>query len=330
MKKLQKKLINAIKGMTDEQLQETSDILIKILDNGKVESNEVNSCPYCEGEIIKNGKQCGKQRYQCKSCGKTFTCTVNTVRYRSRANMKTWEDVIFDTLNHTPIDETAERLGLSHDRVFHMRHKVLASLQNMEANNPTTLSTVNECDETFVLESLKGRDMPDGYWRKARKHGAKAQKRGVSNEYVCICTAIGREGGAIATSINRAAPDSLELLAVYDGYLNEDTLVICDGLRSYGILNSIYRCPVKDANKEADKFFNLNSVNGFHSFIKQKYVQYRGVATKFINRYNALFSKTYRAGKALLDGLCNMMLNDNSQNHYFSKQTLTTLGLFAI
>jgi len=69
---------------------------------------------------------------------------------------------------------------------------------------PTKLSAVNECDETFVLESLKGSEMPEGYWREARKHGAKAEKRGISNAYICICTGIGREGSVVAVAHKRA------------------------------------------------------------------------------------------------------------------------------
>ena len=39
------------------------------------------------------------------------------------------ERSISDTLNFVPIDETAKKLYLSHDRVFHMSHKILAALK---------------------------------------------------------------------------------------------------------------------------------------------------------------------------------------------------------
>ena len=39
---------------------------------------------------------------------------------------------------------------------------------------------------------------------------------------------------------------------------------------------------------------NLNTVNSFHSFIKKMYLGYRGVATKYINRYNTLFAQAFR------------------------------------
>ena len=91
-------------------------------------------------------------------------------------------------------------------------------------------------------------------------------------------------------------------------------LLICDGLKSYSSLGSEYGCSVKDVNCETDKFFHLNNANGFHSFIKQKYVHYRGVATKYLNRYNALFAKMYRAGKSCVADIFNMLCVDRNQN----------------
>jgi len=205
-----------------------------------------------------------------KAVTKPSPRTVNTLLYHSRTGEAVWKEVLANTLGFVSIDKTAKRLGLSYNHVFHMRHKILAAMESSETENYTVLSDVKEYDETFVLENLKGREIPTGYWRGSRKHGAKAQKRGISDEYVCICTGIGRESGAVAVSVNRAKPDESELRAAFNGYLDENTLVLCDGLRSYGILNTAYGCSVKDVNLETDKYFHLNNVNGFHSaFIKE-------------------------------------------------------------
>lgn len=189
------------------------------------------------------------------------------------------------------------------------------------------LSDVKECDETFVLESLKGTEIPDDYWRGSRKHGAKAQKRGISDEYICICTGIGRESGAVAVSVNRAKPDGSELKAAFRGYLDDDTLVLCDGHKPYQALAMEYGCSVKDVNLEPDPYFHLNNVNSFHSFIKKNYIHYGGVATKYLNRYNVLFSKAYRKGKTFFDDMCRTLFIDNTENRYFSNQSLKTSNL---
>ena len=59
-------------------------------DYGKLESER-------QGKIIKFGTtKAGRQRYECKTCGKTFTETKGTLFYRRR----TPEDEIMDTLAH--------------------------------------------------------------------------------------------------------------------------------------------------------------------------------------------------------------------------------------
>lgn len=329
MSTLRDDLINKLKKMPDEWLLLINQAISSISEycRDSVYDTHIRACPYCGGRLVKNGTQCGKQRYQCKCCGKTFACTVNTVLYRSRTDAETWERVLGDTLEFVSIDKTARKLGLSHDHVFHMRHKLLAAMEHLEATNPAVLSTVKECDETYVLESRKGTKLPDGYWRASRRHGARAQKRGISEKYVCICTGIGRESGTVAVSVNRAKPDGSELKAAFRGYLDGDALVLCDGHKSYSALEEEYGCSVMDVSLEKEKYFHLNNVNSFHSFIKKNYVHYAGVATKYLNRYNVLFAKAYRKGGTFFDDLCKSLFTNNTQNNYYSSKSLQTCNL---
>ena len=185
-----------------------------------------------------------------------------------------------------------------------MRHKILMALQDLLESNPVLLSGFAELDETFVLDCYKGSQVPQTAGREARKHGAKAAKRGISNEYIAICTGIQRDGGAIAATVNRAKPSGEELDEIFRGHIAEDTLVLTDGLRSYNVLETLASCTVVDVKKEESRgIFNLNTVNSLHSFIKETYNHYRGVATKYINRYNALFSIAFRCADNLKDML---------------------------
>ncbi len=193
-----------------------------------------------------------------------------------------WEAVVQDTAAGDAIDFSAGRLGLSHDCVFHMRHKILMALHDALEETEAPLGGVSGLDETFVPDCYKGSPLSAGAGRPPRKHGAKAQKRGISNEYVCICTGVERKGETIAGTANRAKPSSGEIMEIFKGHIQEGSLVLCDGLGSYRILEEGTGCSVKDVTTEkAGKFFNLNTVNNFHSFIKGRYRFYRGVATKY-------------------------------------------------
>ncbi|MDR0629944.1 MAG: transposase family protein [Treponema sp.] len=52
-------------------------------------------------------------------------------------------------------------LDLHHETVFHMRHKILYCLEREQADNPKLLEGVCEADETYILERVKGRKIPD-------------------------------------------------------------------------------------------------------------------------------------------------------------------------
>lgn len=294
----------------------------------------IPNCPYCSSTMaIRYGHKCGKQRFLCKQCRHTFVTTTNTVMSHSHFNKAVWQEVISDTVRGNAIEFTAHRLGINHRTVFDMRHKLLLALQELPETEQTLLEGVSELDETFVLECYKGKPLPDTAGRKARKHGAKAQKRGISNEYVCICTGIQRKGDAYAATANRAKPDSEELTEIFTGHIAQDTLVLCDGLKSYRGLTAATGCTVKDCHdlqEEEKGFFNLNTVNGFHSFIKHRYHFYRGVATKYLNRYNMLFSASYHKAEVLISRLCHALLNVGNTNYYHSGKEVRELRLLAI
>ena len=191
-----------------------------------------------------------------------------------------------------------------------MLFRSLMAFQNMLEKEPVILSGVAELDETFVLDCYKGKRLPGEVGRDARRHGTKAAKRGISSEYVAICTGIQRDGKTVAETVNRAKPSGRELCGIFGTHIAEDTLVLTDGLRSYKSLEAATGCTVVNVNTEkGKKIFNLNVVNSLHSYIKGMYGHYRGVATKYINRYNALFSIAFRCADSLAESLFHSLCN---------------------
>ena len=199
-----------------------------------------------------------------------------------------------------------------------MRHKILFVLEQEEANNPTKLEGVCDADETYILESFKGKKFPQDFWRKPRKHGAVATGPGISHEYICVCAGIERDGCAIATAVNRASAGKDDIEQVFGGRVGNTTVILSDGAKGYSVLEEAGKCSVLNAKNErtnrTDAFYNINTVNGFHSFIKERNRCARGFATKYLNRYNSLFSKIYRAGKAVVDDIYDLFADMNNRN----------------
>jgi transposase-like protein len=299
-----KELIGLVQKLPKSGVDEAIKAINEILDDEKdKEKKEPKACPHCGSEeCVKNGHQHdGKQRYRCTVCGCTFVETGNGAMYESHYGEAVWEQAIKDTLGGVSIDGSARALHMSHKTMFYLRHKILMALEDEEKEEAVVLDGVCEIDDAYVLESLKGTEIPREYGRKARKHGAKAEKAGVSDEYVNICTGVEREGKAYARSMGRATPTSEEITDVYTGHIAKSALVICDGEKSYNILPEICHCAVREVKRldendknVTDSFYNINTVNSYHAFIKERYGKYRGVATKYLNRYNAMFDKAFR------------------------------------
>jgi transposase-like protein len=273
------KLIGLVQKVPEACLDNAIEYVESIIEEND-EDKPAPPCPHCKGESKRNGTKEGKQRFKCHTCGKTYGETTGTVRYSSHCGEAAWKQVIRDTITGVSIDKTADSLALSHSTVFRMRHKILLGLEAEEKRNPTVLDGVCELDDTYVLESLKGTKIPEAYWRKPRKHGAVAQKRGISNEYVSISSGVQRDGGAYALTVTRATPGKEDVAAVFGGHIGESALIMCDGSASYNALGKSSGSAVMNVTEEnRGGFTHINTVNGFHSFIKDRYNEYRGVAT---------------------------------------------------
>jgi len=313
------KLIELVQKLPENCVEEAIEYVI-----GKIEENTNNKapppCPQCKSEKIKrNGNKKGSQRFLCKDCGRTYSETTNTIMAYSHYGEAVWKQAIRDTVNCIPLEETASSMQLSHSTAFNMRHKILLALESEEIREPTVLNGVCELDDTYVLESYKGSKLPPDFWRKPRKHGAVAQKRGISNEYICISTGVGRDGASYSKTVTRAAPSKDDLIEVFGNRIGEEALILCDGATSYAALGENCACPVQnvsvDGAKSGKGFYNINTANSFHSFIKDKYNQFRGVATKYLNRYNALFSKLFRPSEDLADEIYKLLTSNDLQRH---------------
>ena len=196
--------------------------------------------------------------------------------------------MIEDTLAMKSLDETAGKIGVCHETAFNMRHKLLAYLETMieTAKPPDELV---ETDETYVTESQKGVKCKN---RKPRKHGESASKRGLSNEQYCICVVTDRNKNVFAKCVNRAKPSSEDIIKALSAHVSRKSVLLCDGAASYNQLADTLECKKIEliGHESYDKVYHLNTVNNLHSRIKRMLGQFRGVASKYLNRYLALFS----------------------------------------
>ncbi len=130
---------------------------VKLLLND-IESDLIRICPYCgSAEIIKFGHKYGKQRFFCKHCGRTFIPTTHTVMSNAHYPKNVWDAAILYTLGGDSISFAADNLGMSHNAMFQMRHKILTALQETAEFRTVCLGDVTELNGTFVPDCYKGK-----------------------------------------------------------------------------------------------------------------------------------------------------------------------------
>ena len=307
--------IDILKHLPEKYLEKALEALREVkTEHEKEEKVATPPCPKCKGDrIVRNGRKHGKQAFLCRTCGKSFVETSNTTLFNSHSAEAVWKQVIRDTVSGVSIDKTADELHLNHKTVFNMRHKILFAIEQEELENPTKLTGVCEADETYILESYKGKEFSDDFKRKPRKHGAVATKPGLSNEYVCVCTGIERDGNAVAVAVNRATASKDDIERVFGGRVDESTLILSDGAKGYNVLNG--KCEVHGVNKDSGNFYNINTVNSYHSFIKERNRNARGFATKYLNRYNSLFSMVFRKTANITNQIYDLLCDMNNRYH---------------
>lgn len=258
--------------------------------NQELEDTTPRICPCCgvASRFIKKGFSGTKQRYQCKCCGKKFTYDAKQLTSWSHQSAQQWAVLIEDTLSLAPLTKVEEDLSVSHATAHHMRHKFLVFLSEAIENMPV-LDEIVEADETFILESRKGTPVTD---RKPRRHGQCAEQRGLSSEQMCICVAADRRNHVTAKCVNRARPTGDNILQAIGDKMELGCLFLCDGNRAYNKLVAEKNCTKIElvGHETYSKVFHLNTVNNLHSRFKKMIRSYRGVASKYLNRYTSLFS----------------------------------------
>src|SRR3954471_16006530 len=141
-------------------------------------------CPHCANrDVVRWGAASALPRYRCKACRRSFNALTKTPLAKLRVKDK-WATQTEALIAGVSTAEAARRCGVHSTTAFRWRHRFLASLAG---DKPKTLSGIVEGDETFILESFKGKR--SGLPRKARKRGGKSAKCGISAEQIPVLVA---------------------------------------------------------------------------------------------------------------------------------------------
>jgi transposase-like protein len=240
-------------------------------------------CPHCANrDVILWGKANGLPRYRCQGCRRTFNGLTKTPLARLRKKEK-WLDQAQSMIDGISTAKSAERCEVDYKTAFRWRHRFLAALSS---DKPKSFSGIVEGDETFILESFKGKrsDLP----RKARKRGGKAAKRGLSTEQIPVIVARDRSGATIDAVLPKL--DRASITGALGGVVTPANQFCCDGgkaivafARKAGIPHHVLPAPGKPSPDAPD--LHINNVNAYHGRLKEWMRRFHGLATKNLPNY---------------------------------------------
>jgi transposase-like protein len=240
-------------------------------------------CPHCDHrDVVRWGQASALPRYRCKACRRTFNALTKTPLAHLRMKDK-WATQTEALIEGVSTAKAARRCDVHYTTAFRWRHRFLAALAG---DKPKTLDGIVEGDETFILESFKGKR--SGMPRKSRKRGGKSAKRGLSAEQIPVIVARDRQGAttdAVLPKLNR-----LSIAAALGRVVSPANEFCCDGgtamvafARRAGIAAHILPMPGKPKPNAPD--FHLNNVNAYHGRLKEWLRRFHGVATKNLPNY---------------------------------------------
>lgn len=280
--------------------------------------NDKPDCPRCKAQaalgcIVKRGTKHGAQQYYCKSCGRHFLATTNTVFAHTHKESETWEKYIYSTIRGDSLKVCAAECNISERTAFRWRHKFLNALRVHQESS--MLSGTIEMDEMLIPISYKGNHISGGF-NDTRRSGRgvcnnlprKSYKRGSDNksasskDKACVCcmTRNGNEGYfAVVPGVGFMRPDMLDKtvgkhidkessMMIVDNY-KVTTNYLADHNYRYMSLLSNTSDNTRDHKPEIKDGYHLQHVNSFHYHLRKFLAKYCGVSTKYLENYVSLF-----------------------------------------
>lgn len=240
-------------------------------------------CPKCaHNQIARWGSASGLQRYRCAACKATFNALTGTPLARLRKKDK-WLDYARQMEQGQSVRKSAKACDVHPNTAFRWRHRFLVRPNN---SKPASLAGIAEADETFFLESFKGKKqaMP----RAPRKRGSKASKRGLSDEQIPVLICRDRTGST--TDFILEKDDKTHIVEALKPILASDAILCTDGSRAMiGVARKlgITHRPVNLAAgiRVIARVYHVQNVNAYGSRLKTWMRRFNGVATRHLANY---------------------------------------------
>jgi transposase-like protein len=240
------------------------------------------ACPHCQSQKLGRwGFANGLRRYKCKgSCKATFNALTGTPLAQLHKR-ELWSAHAQELVDGGPLRGVAMHLEIDLTTAFRWRHRFLAEPKSLKAKQ---LQGIVEADETYFLESFKGRRKLS---RPARSRGGKARSSGLSAEQIPVLIARDRTDATFDEILpNRSAA---EIALALDPVVTRDAVLVSDGAKSYRAFAEEAKLAhvelVVSQGERVRGVYHIQNVNAYTSRLKEWMRRFKGVATAYLDTY---------------------------------------------
>ena len=280
---------------------------------------EIPNCPHCQakanlGCIIKRGFKNGVQRFYCKSCGRYFFATSNTVFEKTRKNADVWTKFIELTISGASLQTCSEECKIAYQTAFTWRHKILNAFRINQSN--TNMSGQIQIDEMLIPISYKGNHVQGESFNNRRINKEqtnnnmprKAYKRGTDNkstsskDKACVFCMVkdGSKGFYAAVPGVGFMTNSMLDATIGKHVKKDESIILADQYKttanylgdnnySHTILAANTSDNYHDHKPEIQGDKHLQHVNAMHRHLRRFLKTYCGVSTKYLENYISLY-----------------------------------------
>lgn len=247
----------------------------------RMEEAHVACCPHCQSKLfVKNGKRSGVQNYKCKSCYRVFTSKTGTSLYRLQMPDK-FE--LYKTLmlaSYYPINQMAEKVGISIQTAFDWRHKILSGM----ARDDKAFEGITEIDDIWFLYSQKGRKG----LKYSRKRGG-SQRSGDNDFQAKLLITADRRKTTNMSLVRIGRLQKADVERKVSGMFSKGCTLVSDKHRSISAFaksEGIDHVTFKASQHTAGGEYHVQNINNMASGLKTMINGIlKGVSTKYLQNY---------------------------------------------
>ena len=271
-----------LKSLSRIQIESDYTELLQL--RGDALDDKRSECPHCQSpNYYKNGKDKGSRRYKCKDCKRGFTEYTGT--WINGIHKKHLIPEFLKTLESSlSLIKSSQETGLDPGTIFNWRHKFLSAQESIENQKP--FKGITEVDETFYLQSQKGKKCTD---RSPRNRGGRPS-RGITNNEASVLTIMDRSGNSAYRFTNMGRISTYDIEKAIGDRTSKRTILCSDGHNSYKSFTSKKKIEhhILNATKgvRVKGNYHIQHINSLHSRMKTFFnYNMRGVSTKYLQKY---------------------------------------------